>query len=173
MFCSLIKYDKHKNWLIYIVKRLFMCSMHRPFQVDLRQPLLWELDNFSIQGKERKCFLLSLWFILCIHKRLISSKDSLLERRFKHLSWLQIADCYMTWFLQDINLKEDHPLAFNLTFSISLGLLPVLLSLRTTGCGIKTSEFPVEEQGDTETSSKDSSDFLSLFHVLIILSYFF
>ncbi|XP_022873269.1 uncharacterized protein LOC111392216 isoform X1 [Olea europaea var. sylvestris] len=53
---------------------------------------------------------------------------------------------------KDINLKEDHPLAFNLTFSISLGLLPVLLSLRTTGCGIKTSEFPVEEQGDTETS---------------------
>lgn len=53
---------------------------------------------------------------------------------------------------KEINLKEDHPLAFNLTFSVSLGLLPVLLSLRTTGCGIKESEFPLEEPGDTETS---------------------
>ncbi|PIN00040.1 Negative regulator of COPII vesicle formation [Handroanthus impetiginosus] len=53
---------------------------------------------------------------------------------------------------KDVNLKEDHPLTFNLTFSVSLGLLPVSLSLTTTGCGIKKSEFPVEESGDEETS---------------------
>ncbi|GFP84961.1 GPI inositol-deacylase [Phtheirospermum japonicum] len=53
----------------------------------------------------------------------------------------------------DVNLKEDHPLTLNLTFSVSLGLLPVSLSLRTTGCGIKKSEFPVDESGDVETSS--------------------
>lgn len=53
-------------------------------------------------------------------------------------------------------LKEDHPLALSLTFSASLGLLPVSLSIRTTGCGIKKSEFPIEESGDEETSSKCS-----------------
>uniref|UniRef100_A0A0D9XBS7 GPI inositol-deacylase n=1 Tax=Leersia perrieri TaxID=77586 RepID=A0A0D9XBS7_9ORYZ len=33
--------------------------------------------------------------------------------------------------------EEDHPLALNLSFSVSLGLLPVILSLRTAGCGVK------------------------------------
>lgn len=55
-----------------------------------------------------------------------------------------------------MTLKEDHPLALSLTFSVSLGLLPVSLSLTTTGCGIKKSEFPIEESGDEETSSKCS-----------------
>ncbi|KAI7995335.1 Flavonoid 3'-monooxygenase [Camellia lanceoleosa] len=41
--------------------------------------------------------------------------------------------------LMDIILKEDHPLAFNMSFAISLGLFPVKLSLETTGCGIKKS----------------------------------
>ncbi|XP_042061957.1 uncharacterized protein LOC121805967 isoform X1 [Salvia splendens] len=53
---------------------------------------------------------------------------------------------------QDMTLKEDHPLAVSLTFSASLGLLPVSLSIKTTGCGIKKSEFPIEESGDEETS---------------------
>ncbi|XP_057772880.1 uncharacterized protein LOC130992319 isoform X3 [Salvia miltiorrhiza] len=53
---------------------------------------------------------------------------------------------------QDMTLKEDHPLALSLTFSASLGLLPVSLSITTTGCGIKKSEFPIEESGDEETS---------------------
>ncbi|XP_058186634.1 uncharacterized protein LOC131303670 isoform X5 [Rhododendron vialii] len=48
--------------------------------------------------------------------------------------------------------KEDHPLAFNMTFSISLGLLPIKLSLETTGCGIKSSALPVEEAGDEGNS---------------------
>ncbi|XP_075515196.1 uncharacterized protein LOC142549872 isoform X4 [Primulina tabacum] len=52
--------------------------------------------------------------------------------------------------LQEITLKEDHPLAFNLTFSVSLGLLPISLSLRTTGCGIRNSEFSGLDPGDME-----------------------
>ncbi|KAL7227620.1 hypothetical protein ACSBR1_022483 [Camellia fascicularis] len=43
-----------------------------------------------------------------------------------------------TYSPKDIIL-EDHPLAFNMSFAISLGLFPVKLSLETTGCGIKKS----------------------------------
>lgn len=57
--------------------------------------------------------------------------------------------------LQGIFLKEDHPLAFNLSFAMSLGLLPVTLSLRTATCGIKNSGLPDEEAGDMENSSKE------------------
>ncbi|KAH6831296.1 hydrolase [Perilla frutescens var. hirtella] len=53
---------------------------------------------------------------------------------------------------KDVTLKENHPLALSITFSVSLGILPVSLSLTTTGCGIKKSEFPIEESGDEETS---------------------
>ncbi|KAE8718479.1 hypothetical protein F3Y22_tig00110013pilonHSYRG00322 [Hibiscus syriacus] len=49
---------------------------------------------------------------------------------------------------KDIFLKEDHPLAFNLSFAISLGLLPVSFSLKTAGCGIKDSAL-LDEAGDT------------------------
>lgn len=52
-------------------------------------------------------------------------------------------------------LKEDHPLAFNMSFSISLGLLPVTLSLKTAGCGIKNSGLPVEEARSMENTSKE------------------
>ncbi|CAM0950809.1 unnamed protein product [Alopecurus aequalis] len=38
---------------------------------------------------------------------------------------------------EEIYLKEDHPLALTLSFSVSLGLLPVTVSLGTAGCGIK------------------------------------
>lgn len=73
--------------------------------------------------------------------------DSIVSE-FTHLltSFLNVA--------QDKIWKEDHPLAFNMTFSISLGLLPVKLSLETTGCGIKNSALPVEEAGDEGSSSK-------------------
>ncbi|KAH7684179.1 GPI inositol-deacylase PGAP1-like protein [Dioscorea alata] len=40
---------------------------------------------------------------------------------------------------EEMFLKEDHPLALNLSFSLSLGLFPINFSLRTVGCGIKTS----------------------------------
>ncbi|GMP29542.1 hypothetical protein CsSME_00004600 [Camellia sinensis var. sinensis] len=59
-----------------------------------------------------------------------------------------------TYSPKDIILKEDHPLAFNMSFAISLGLFPVKLSLETTGCGIKKSVLPVEEAGDLENGSK-------------------
>ncbi|KAI7983987.1 hypothetical protein LOK49_LG15G00577 [Camellia lanceoleosa] len=49
--------------------------------------------------------------------------------------------------------KEDHPLAFNMSFAIRLGLFPVKLSLETTGCEIKKSVLPVEEAGDLENGS--------------------
>ncbi|XP_052196257.1 uncharacterized protein LOC127803797 isoform X2 [Diospyros lotus] len=55
-------------------------------------------------------------------------------------------------FPQGMILKEDHPLAVNLSFTISLGLLPIRLSLETTGCGIKKSALPDEEAGDVENS---------------------
>lgn len=53
-------------------------------------------------------------------------------------------------------LKEDHPLALNLSFKISLGLLPVTLSLKPAGCGIKSSVLSDEEAGDVENSRNDS-----------------
>lgn len=64
-------------------------------------------------------------------------------------------------------MKEDHPLAYNLSFAISLGLLPITLSLKTAGCGIKTSGLPDGETGDLDKDSKNSKlscyDFVSLF----------
>ena len=59
--------------------------------------------------------------------------------------------------MQEILLEEAHPLAINLSFAISLGLLPVTLSLRTASCGIKNSGLPEEEAGDLESSSKESN----------------
>uniref|UniRef100_A0A7N0T4W6 GPI inositol-deacylase n=1 Tax=Kalanchoe fedtschenkoi TaxID=63787 RepID=A0A7N0T4W6_KALFE len=53
---------------------------------------------------------------------------------------------------RDMLFKENHPLVFNMSFGISLGLLPITLSLRTVGCGIKISELPIEEAGDVESS---------------------
>ncbi|GFY87273.1 hydrolases, acting on ester bond [Actinidia rufa] len=53
---------------------------------------------------------------------------------------------------KDVMLNEDHPLALNMSFTISSGLLPVKLSVKTTGCGIKKSALPIEEAGDVEQS---------------------
>ncbi|VVB04204.1 unnamed protein product [Arabis nemorensis] len=53
-----------------------------------------------------------------------------------------------TYWAKEIFLKEDHPLAYNLSFAISLGLLPITLSLKTAGCGIKTFGLPDGETGD-------------------------
>lgn len=53
---------------------------------------------------------------------------------------------------KEMMFKEDHPLALNLSFTVSLGLLPVTLALKTTGCGIKNSELPDEDDGDAENS---------------------
>ncbi|XP_059670022.1 uncharacterized protein LOC132315691 [Cornus florida] len=57
-----------------------------------------------------------------------------------------------TYSQKDMVLKEDHPLAFNLSFTISLGLFPVKLSLENTGCGKIRSEIPVEVADDPENS---------------------
>ncbi|KAK3019412.1 hypothetical protein RJ639_004662, partial [Escallonia herrerae] len=66
------------------------------------------------------------------------------------------------FFQKGITLKEDHPLAFNLSFGIGLGLLPVKVSLRTTGCGIKISGLPAEEVGDMENSRDDIEEIARL-----------
>lgn len=54
------------------------------------------------------------------------------------------------YWAKEIFLKEDHPLAYNLSFAISLGLLPITLSLKTAGCGIKTFGLPDGETGDLD-----------------------
>ncbi|XP_024182138.1 uncharacterized protein LOC112187528 isoform X2 [Rosa chinensis] len=53
---------------------------------------------------------------------------------------------------KDLSWKEDHPLALNLSFTSSLGLLPVEFSLKTAGCGIKSSGLPDEQAGDIDNS---------------------
>jgi len=58
-------------------------------------------------------------------------------------------------FMQDLVLEEAHPLAVKLSFAISVGLLPVTLSLKTVSCGIRNSGLPEEEAGDLESSSKN------------------
>ncbi|CAN6195364.1 unnamed protein product [Urochloa humidicola] len=47
---------------------------------------------------------------------------------------------------EEIFLSEDHPLALNFSFSASLGLLPVILSLKTAGCGIKNAGDQMEAE---------------------------
>ncbi|CAH9092271.1 unnamed protein product [Cuscuta epithymum] len=59
----------------------------------------------------------------------------------------------MIYSQKDILLKEDHPLVINIWFSISLAILPVTMSVKTTGCGIQKSEFSADETGDMDISS--------------------
>ncbi|XP_061336621.1 GPI inositol-deacylase isoform X1 [Gastrolobium bilobum] len=63
------------------------------------------------------------------------------------------------WFMfqsiysqKELLIEEAHPLAVKLSFAISLGLLPVTLSLKTASCGIRNSGLPEEEAGDLESS---------------------
>ncbi|KAJ6847690.1 uncharacterized protein M6B38_276300 [Iris pallida] len=65
-------------------------------------------------------------------------------------SWLLLHSSYAH---EEMFLKEDHPLALNLSFSVSLGILPVTLSLRTAGCGIKSSALPDEQSEHVDHSS--------------------
>lgn len=81
--------------------------------------------------------------------------------------------------MQELLLEESHPLAVKLSFSISLGLLPVTLFMNTVSCGIRNSGLPEEEAGDLESSSKNSNplpvgQFLRFFFVMILsLAYMF
>lgn len=58
-----------------------------------------------------------------------------------------------SYIQEEIFLKEDHPLPLNMSFSVSVGLLPVTITVRTVGCGIKSSGLPVEQAGDVEHSN--------------------
>lgn len=73
--------------------------------------------------------------------------------------------------MQELLLEEAHPLAVRLSFAISLGLLPVTLSLKTVSCGIRNSGLPEEEAGDLESSSKNFNSLLAglLFRVLFAM----
>lgn len=64
--------------------------------------------------------------------------------------WLMLQSTYSN---KEMFFKEDHALSLNLSFSISLGLLPVTLSLKTAGCGINNS-LPDEEAGNVERLCK-------------------
>ncbi|KAM6589454.1 hypothetical protein CsatA_012059 [Cannabis sativa] len=68
--------------------------------------------------------------------------------------WFMLQSSYSH---KEMFVKEDHPLALNLSFSISLGLLPATLSLKTAGCGIKYSGLQDEETEDVETFAWDDT----------------
>ncbi|XP_038896443.1 GPI inositol-deacylase isoform X2 [Benincasa hispida] len=69
--------------------------------------------------------------------------------RVKISPWSMLLSKY---YNDDIFVKEDHSLVLNLSFPISLGLLPVTLQLETTGCGIKSSGFSDDQAGDIENN---------------------
>ncbi|KAI4350570.1 hypothetical protein L6164_005017 [Bauhinia variegata] len=72
------------------------------------------------------------------------------EEGRKELSpWLMLQSTYSH---QEMLLEEAHPLAINFSFALSLGLLPVTLSLKTASCGIRNFGLPEEEAGDVESS---------------------
>lgn len=65
-------------------------------------------------------------------------------------------------------MKENHSLVLNLSFPISLGLLPVTLQLETTGCGIKNSGLPDDEVGGIENNSKFNAFLYILCNILFM-----
>ncbi|WCJ21260.1 GPI inositol-deacylase [Euphorbia peplus] len=59
---------------------------------------------------------------------------------------------FNTYSRKEIFLEEDHSLAFSLSFPISLGLLPVTISLKTVGCGLRRPELPAEDAEERDDS---------------------
>ncbi|XP_065877480.1 GPI inositol-deacylase isoform X2 [Euphorbia lathyris] len=59
---------------------------------------------------------------------------------------------FSTYSQKEIFLEEDHSLAFSLSFPISLGLLPVTISLKTVGCGLRRPELPAEDAEEMDDS---------------------
>lgn len=136
----------------------------RPFQADLHQQFPWLLGSFLIQRKGSESYLSCLVMLI----RLISlSYCFILEfGNYRNFSYHNINDLTLfmvtKWLnyvhdlfsIQEMSLKEDHPLALNLSFTPSLGFLPVMFSLKTAGCGIKNSGLPDEQGGDVDDNSK-------------------
>ncbi|KAH7282837.1 hypothetical protein KP509_35G049700 [Ceratopteris richardii] len=54
---------------------------------------------------------------------------------------------------KDVQLVENHPLLVNLTLSLSTGVLPVKMEMKTASCGIRNSVFANEDPGDLEHTS--------------------
>ncbi|KAK9716519.1 hypothetical protein RND81_06G239000 [Saponaria officinalis] len=57
-----------------------------------------------------------------------------------------------TYSQKEMSFKEGHPIALYLSFAINLGLLPITLSLKTTGCGKNRSVLQDKKDGDAENS---------------------
>ncbi|KAJ4815701.1 GPI inositol-deacylase [Rhynchospora pubera] len=53
---------------------------------------------------------------------------------------------HSSYIPKEVYLEEDHALLQKMSFSVSLGLLPISLSIRTAGCGIKGSTDKSEEE---------------------------
>ncbi|KAI9120798.1 hypothetical protein K1719_007831 [Acacia pycnantha] len=71
------------------------------------------------------------------------------EGKLEISPWLMLQSTYSQ---KEMMLEEAHPLAVQLSFSASLGLLPVTLYLKTASCGIDNSGLLEEEAGDLESS---------------------
>ncbi|MED6149474.1 hypothetical protein PIB30_062833 [Stylosanthes scabra] len=73
------------------------------------------------------------------------------EEGNKDLSpWFMLQSVYSQ---KELLLEEAHPLAVKLSFAVSLGLLPVTLSMKAVSCGIKNTGLPEEEAGDPESTN--------------------
>ncbi|KAK4267678.1 hypothetical protein QN277_024428 [Acacia crassicarpa] len=71
------------------------------------------------------------------------------EGKLEISPWLMLQSTYSQ---KEMMLEEAHPLAVQLSFLTSLGLLPITLYLKTASCGIDNSGLPEEEAGDLESS---------------------
>ncbi|QHN87289.1 hypothetical protein HN51_041524 [Arachis hypogaea] len=65
-------------------------------------------------------------------------------------AWFMLQSIYSQ---KELLLEEAHPLAVKLSFAVSLGLLPVTLSMKAVSCGIKNTGLPEEEAGDPESTN--------------------
>ncbi|KAF7819473.1 GPI inositol-deacylase isoform X1 [Senna tora] len=71
------------------------------------------------------------------------------EAKKEFSPWLMFQSIFSP---KEMLFKEAHPLAINLSFAVSLGLLPLTLSLKTANCGIRNSGISEEEALDHESS---------------------
>lgn len=54
---------------------------------------------------------------------------------------------------RDLQLVENHPLLVNLSLSVSMGVMPLNMELRTSSCGIRNSYLAHQESDDREHTS--------------------
>lgn len=59
-----------------------------------------------------------------------------------------------------MRLGENHPLVWNLSIAVSLGTLPVILSVKTVSCGIQETVLAKEHPEPEEIMSEPCIPFL-------------